>query len=99
MKIDIGENREILLSEVYSGVGIKTDAGTFYLCQRDQGIEIHLNDGPWYSWQGPEGPKPFIGEDVPLCSKCGGLMLSVPTSDGEKQFRCLKCEPPLRSKQ
>ena len=34
---------EITLSEVYSGVGIQTDAGLFGIAERDGGIEVMLN--------------------------------------------------------
>lgn len=36
-------NPEVILSEVYSGVGIQTDAGLFGIAQRDGGIEVLLN--------------------------------------------------------
>ena len=56
MKIEVNEQHELILSEVYLGVGIKTDAGLFAICQRDNGIEIRLGDGPWFSWQEESGP-------------------------------------------
>jgi len=56
MKIDVNEDHEFILSEVYLGIGIKTDAGVFAICQRDNGIEIRLGDGPWFSWQKTAGP-------------------------------------------
>ena len=34
---------EVILSEVYSGVGIQTDAGLFGIAQRDGGIEVLLD--------------------------------------------------------
>lgn len=40
MKLEVGPDQSILLSEVFSGVGIKTDMGTFGICQRDGGIEV-----------------------------------------------------------
>jgi len=40
MKIEVGPDQFIILSEVFSGVGIKTDMGTFGVCQRDGGIEV-----------------------------------------------------------
>lgn len=44
MKIDInlGDN-EVVLSEVFSGVGIATDMGLFGIAQRDGGIEVMLD--------------------------------------------------------
>ena len=56
MKIDVNENRSIELSEVNNSICIKTDAGKFCICQRDAGIEIKLDPGPWHSWCKPEGP-------------------------------------------
>jgi hypothetical protein len=56
MQLDISEDKTLILSDVFSGIGIKTDVGVFYFCQRDGGIEMRLNDGPWYSWQDPRGP-------------------------------------------
>lgn len=38
-----GTPAEIVLSEVYSGVGIKTDMGLFGIAQRDGGIEVMFN--------------------------------------------------------
>jgi hypothetical protein len=61
MHIETDENGEIVLSQLYLGVGIKTDAGMFAICQRDSGIEIRLGDGPWFSWQDPSGPVKLPG--------------------------------------
>lgn len=43
MKISINGAGEVVLSEVYCGVGIETDAGLFGIAQRDGGIEVRLN--------------------------------------------------------
>lgn len=47
MKIEVktGDDggAEVTLTEVYSGVGIRTDAGLFGIAQRDGGIEVMLN--------------------------------------------------------
>ena len=47
MKIEISTaedgTTETTLSEVYSGVGIKTEMGLFGIAQRDGGIEVMLN--------------------------------------------------------
>jgi hypothetical protein len=61
MKIETRDN-EIILSEVYSGVGIQTDKGLFGIAQRDGGIEVML-DGEivWSSEFGEirgDGPAP-----------------------------------------
>lgn len=42
MKLEVGPDQSIILSEVFSGVGIKTDVGTFGVCQRDGGLEVTL---------------------------------------------------------
>lgn len=46
----------VQVTEIYSNFVIKTDAGQFAICQRDSGIELHLDDGPWYTWQDKNGP-------------------------------------------
>ena len=47
MKIEIKSgadgSAEVMLAEVYSGVGIRTEAGLFGIAQRDGGIEVMLN--------------------------------------------------------
>ena len=62
MQIEV-KNGKVVFSEMYNGIGIKTEAGDFGVAQRDGGIEIMLNgelvfgyyskecgDGPhWYS--------------------------------------------------
>ena len=62
MEIEVDEDGEILLSKVYVGIGIKTDTGTFGICQRDGGIEV-LKDGKpvWSSvhgnYENPQEPE------------------------------------------
>jgi hypothetical protein len=43
LKLGADGTPEVYLSEVYSGVGIQTDAGLFGIAQRDGGIEVMLN--------------------------------------------------------
>jgi len=43
MKLRIDEDRSLVLSEVYLGIGIEADAGMFGIAERDGGIEIMLN--------------------------------------------------------
>ena len=43
MKIEVNEKGEIVLSQVYNAIGIKTEAGTFGIAERDGGIEVLLN--------------------------------------------------------
>jgi len=64
MKIDVNEKSELILSEVYTGVGIKTDAGVFAICQRDGGIEVRLGGGPCFSWQEESGPVKLATENT-----------------------------------
>jgi hypothetical protein len=41
MKIEVNENYEIILKEVYSGVGFETSDGeTLGICMRDSGFEF-----------------------------------------------------------
>lgn len=51
MKISIDQNGEFLLEDLFIGIGIKTDAGIFAICQRDGGISIKLGKGSWYDWR------------------------------------------------
>lgn len=44
MKIEATEDLGILLSEVYTGVGIQTDMGEFQVVERDNGL--------WISYKG-----------------------------------------------
>jgi hypothetical protein len=43
MRVEVDEDGELVFSEVYSGIGIKTDVGLFGIAQRDGGIEVMLN--------------------------------------------------------
>lgn len=48
MKLTTDENGEIILEEVYSGVGLKTRDGEFMgICMRDSGFEFNYQ-GEWY---------------------------------------------------
>lgn len=40
MKIWANEDGEIMLGDVFNGIGVRTDAGDFGICQRDGGIEV-----------------------------------------------------------
>jgi len=62
MKIYADEEGALMLEEVYNGIGLKTDAGVFAVCMRDNGIEIKLGDGPWYTWQDATGPQLMGGD-------------------------------------
>jgi hypothetical protein len=51
MKVEIEEDRTIVLKEVYSGVKLETSDGeTMGICMRDSGFEFKY-DGKWYSAQ------------------------------------------------
>lgn len=57
MKINarrVNDETILVLSEVYSGVGIETDAGLFGIAQRDGGIEVML-DGKLIWARYPDG--------------------------------------------
>jgi hypothetical protein len=44
MKLEVNlEEGGIILSEVYNGIGIRTEVGLFGVAERDGGIEIMLN--------------------------------------------------------
>ena len=48
MKIEVGENREIVLKEVFNGVLLESrDKEQFGICMRDTGFEFQYN-GIWY---------------------------------------------------
>jgi hypothetical protein len=51
MKISVDEDKSLLLEEVFSGVGLKTQDGEYMgICMRDSGFEFNYN-GKWYSAQ------------------------------------------------
>lgn len=48
MKIEVDENRDIVLKEVYSGIGlISSDKEFLNICMRDTGFEFNYM-GTWY---------------------------------------------------
>jgi len=48
MKLEVNENREIILKEVYSGIGLESNDGeTFGICMRDTGFEFNYMN-TWY---------------------------------------------------
>ena len=48
MKISVDEDGELVLEEVFSGVGLKTSGGDkFGICMRDTGFEFRYA-GVWY---------------------------------------------------
>lgn len=53
----------IALSDVFSGIGIKTDMGLFGIAQRDDGIEVMLNGKT--VWTSHEIKPPYRGPRVP----------------------------------
>jgi len=84
LKTDIAGQPYVEVSEAYSGISIKTDAGSFAICQRDQGIEIRLGDGPWFGWQEKKGPV-RLGPPKELPVSIGDLkhMASMCCENGE----------------
>lgn len=60
MKIEVNDKKEIILKEVYSGVGLETIEGEFMgICMRDTGFEFNYN-GTWY--EAKEGIIRKLGE-------------------------------------
>lgn len=57
MKIETDENGNIIIKEIYSGIGLETSDGeTMGICMRDSGFEFNYN-GTWYSAQNGEVKK------------------------------------------
>ena len=64
MKIEVDENREIVLKEVYTGVGLESNDKEFFgICMRDSGFEFTY-EGQSYSAQ--KGIIKKLGEDKPI---------------------------------
>jgi len=64
MKLDIDKEGDLLLTEVYSGVSLKTDSGECIgICMRDSGFEFNYN-GTWYSAQGGTITKMRTQEEI-----------------------------------
>jgi hypothetical protein len=96
MKIEVREDGTLELSEVYGGVGIRTDQGLFGIAQRDAGIEVML-DGKvvWSSsdlaelYPGPPVPRllgPRLGDPTGLrvaCWRCSATL----TASGSPRLR------------
>jgi len=52
MKIEIGENREMIIKEVYSGIIFESgDKESLSICMRDSGFEF-VYEGYWYEAKG-----------------------------------------------
>jgi len=61
------------LSELYSGMSIKTENGVFHVCERDGGLEICFNGGRWYRWVSASGPEPIpFGDHLPKAEEPDG---------------------------
>ena len=53
MKIEVNEEREIILKEVFSGVGLESPSGEeFGICMRDSGFEFNYADEWWEAKNG-----------------------------------------------
>lgn len=49
MKVEVGDNSEIVLKEVFNGIGLETpDGETMGIAMRDGGFEFNYG-GSWYS--------------------------------------------------
>lgn len=69
MKIETNENGEIILKEVYLGVGLESDDKEFFgICMRDTGFEFNYN-GQWYEAKQGEikklGGEPKPSDEIP----------------------------------
>ena len=64
MKIEVDEHGELMLSEVYCGIGIKTDNGIYGIAQRDSGIEVMLNGRVVYPPELCEQQPPTVMQDA-----------------------------------
>jgi hypothetical protein len=77
MKIEVDDDNEILLTEVYTGVGLKTDSGEILnICMRDSGYEFKYM-GTWYEAKNGTVQKMDSGElnvdtNADTCSCCSG---------------------------
>jgi len=61
MKVEVDEQKNIILREAYSGVGLLSDDKEFLgICMRDSGFEFTYG-GYWYSAK--EGKLECIGKD------------------------------------
>jgi len=59
MNLDVSESYGLVLSNVFNGIGIKTDQGIFGIAQRDGGIEVTLDgDLVFSSTEGPKNTTP-----------------------------------------
>jgi len=64
MKIEVNENREIVLKEVYTGVGLESNDKEFFgICMRDSGFEFTY-EGQKYLAQ--KGVIKKLSEDKPI---------------------------------
>jgi hypothetical protein len=65
MKIEVDEEHNITLSEVYEGIVIQTKTGMFGVCERDGGIEVTFKGKLVYA-KYPERTREGF-----LCQQCG----------------------------
>ena len=69
MKVTTNEKGDIVLKEVFSGVGLETAEGEqFGICMRDGAFEFNYG-GTWYCARG--------GKIIPLGTKKENLWLSI----------------------
>jgi hypothetical protein len=86
MKLETDENGEIVLSDVFNGIGIKTDAGTFGIAQRDGGIEVMLSGKLVYP---PVHLKEIVSE---ICNNCESSVTSLQLSCDDCPVRKIAVE-------
>lgn len=86
-----GGDLGVVLSEVYSGVGIETDMGLFGIAQRDGGIEIMLNGKTVWTSHG----LPVFNEPVRLPDGSGFMTASFPLPKDHWLYSDGRSEPPM----
>ena len=88
MKIEINSEGDVMLADVFSGVGIQTDDGLYGIAQRDGGIEVTLNGK--YVWSNHELP-------VRLPDGSGAFVASLPLPKDHWLYADHDNEPPFSS--
>lgn len=65
MKIEVNDQHDLVLSEVFEGVCIRTEMGVFGVCERDGGLEVTFQ-GKLVFAKYPERTREGF-----LCQQCG----------------------------
>ena len=89
MKIEVDNNRQIVLKEVFNGIMLESgDKETFGICMRDSGFEFNYQ-GTWYSAQ--QGTVKQM-RDIKECDlqneKSTAILLDIKLENWYKDIRC-----------